>query len=95
MDFAHCTSATDDQLMQAVALGDQVAFAEIYDRYALETFKRVMVQGADKSLAETAVFGVFLDLWRRAPRISPCLQNMSVWFSTNAHPIQMNPTITE
>lgn len=86
MDAASCADSTDDQLMRAVALGDQIAFAEIYDRYALRIFERVMGQVANRSLAEKVVLGVFLDFWRQAPRISPYQRSITAWFFTNSHP---------
>jgi hypothetical protein len=95
MDAARCANSPDDELLRAVSFGDQIAFAEIYDRYALQTFERVLVEGFDRSLAETVVLGIFLDLWRQAPRIIPGPRSMAVWFSHNSHPIQANPASAE
>jgi RNA polymerase sigma-70 factor (ECF subfamily) len=89
MDAARCANSTDDELMRAVALGDQSAFAEIYDRYALDIFEGVMGEVVDESRAETVVLGIFVELWRQAPRISPGPKSITAWFSTNSHPVRV------
>jgi hypothetical protein len=88
MDAARCANSTDDELMRAVALGDQTAFAEIYDRYAVHIFTGVMGEVVDKSRAESVVLGIFLEFWRQAPRIAPGAKSITAWFSTNLHPFQ-------
>jgi DNA-directed RNA polymerase specialized sigma24 family protein len=92
MDAARCARSTDDELMRAVAVGDRNAFAEIYDRYALQTFEHEMVRVGDRSCAETIVLGVFLDLWRQAPRIRPGHPSLTVWFYDHAHPFRAAST---
>jgi RNA polymerase sigma-70 factor (ECF subfamily) len=85
MDATRCLNSTDDELFAAVANGDQTAFSELYDRFAPHVFGRVRSQLADPLRAEEVTREVFLDFWRRAPRIDRSTATVSTWLFTTEH----------
>ncbi|GAB3605060.1 hypothetical protein GCM10027413_04690 [Conyzicola nivalis] len=82
MDTAHCVNSTDDELLVAVAKGDQNAFAELYDRFAPLVFARARSQISDGRLAEEMVVDVFLEFWRQAPRLDRTVGRVASWLFT-------------
>ena len=84
MGIATQSGSTNDELAAAVALGDQGAFAELYDRLAPEIFGRVMNQVDDAAAAEEIVANVFLEFWRQAPRLDRFPGGVSAWLLTAA-----------
>ncbi len=62
---------SDAQLMAAVKLGDKLAFAQLYDRYASTVYGvclRVLHLPAE---AEVVVSDVFWEIWRKPDRFDP------------------------
>jgi RNA polymerase sigma-70 factor (ECF subfamily) len=58
----------DDELLQAIAAGDRVAFEELYRRYAAWLLVRLRRRCADPALAEEVVQETFLAVWRSSGR---------------------------
>jgi RNA polymerase sigma-70 factor (ECF subfamily) len=81
-DFAHLS---DEALVALVARADDLAFAELYDRYdrlAYGLARRIL---RDASLAEDAVQDAFLSVWRSASRFSSERAPARVWIMTFVH----------
>ena len=58
-------SATDAELVEACAQGDQAAFAHIYDRYSDRVFSFCLTLTRDRGLAEDAMADTFVTAWQR------------------------------
>ena len=58
--------ATDTALLEAVAAGDQLAVAELYDRHASAVFGMAMSLLREPSLAQDVSQEAFVHLWTRA-----------------------------
>jgi RNA polymerase sigma-70 factor (ECF subfamily) len=81
-DFAHLS---DEALVALVARADDLAFAELYDRYdrlAYGLARRIL---RDAALAEDAVQDAFLSVWRSASRFSSERAPARVWIMTFVH----------
>lgn len=59
-------SATDDELMEMVRRGDQVAFGVLYGRHRDAALAVALRICRERSLAEDAVQEAFIAIWRRA-----------------------------
>jgi RNA polymerase sigma-70 factor, ECF subfamily len=73
------TSAVDEELMCRVALGNHLAFSEIYDRYRRPLYYAGMRYLGDSFLAEDLVQDVFTNVLRRASSFDPGRGNFSSW----------------
>jgi RNA polymerase sigma-70 factor, ECF subfamily len=74
-----------DDLLVHVALGDQVAFEELYDRLvgpAYGVIRRVL---RDPSQSEEVTQEVLLEVWRTAARFDPAMGGAATWVMTIAH----------
>lgn len=72
-------SASDVELMVAVASGDQNALATIYDRYAgllLAVGERMLGAGR---IAEDVMQDVFIEVWQRAYQYDPKRGTVRAW----------------
>ncbi|GLZ39898.1 sigma factor [Actinokineospora sp. NBRC 105648] len=76
---------TNDDLVDAVAQGDQDAFALFYDRLAGPVFGLIRTLVEDRVRAEEIAYEVFLDLWRTAPRYQPGRGGADAWALALAH----------
>lgn len=56
----------DDVLLSAIAMGDQTAFAQFYDRHCDRVFGLLRTMLRDNSRAEDVLQEVFLQVWNRA-----------------------------
>ena len=77
-------SSTDD-LLRAVASGDQHAFELLYDRVAgsvLGVARRVV---RDPSQSEEVAQEVLVEVWRTAARFDPAQGSATTWVLTMAH----------
>ncbi len=71
-------------MMGQVVLGDERAFAELYDALAgtvYGTVKRVL---RDPAMSEEVAQEVFVELWRTAARFDPARASVSTWAVTIA-----------
>lgn len=56
---------TDETLMHAIAARDELAFTELYDRYADLVYSASLRVLSDPGLAEDATQDIFVRIWRR------------------------------
>ena len=75
---------SDAQLMSQVALGDEAALGELYDRYAGRLYGlclKILRRPAD---AQAVLSDVFYEIWRRADRFNPERGRVRTYFTTLA-----------
>jgi RNA polymerase sigma-70 factor (ECF subfamily) len=81
-ELAHLS---DEALVALVARSDEVALAELYDRFGGVAFGLARRILRDDALAEDAVQEAFLNLWRTAVRYVPERGRASTWLLTLVH----------
>jgi RNA polymerase sigma-70 factor (ECF subfamily) len=81
-DLAHLS---DEAVVALAARSDDVAFAELYDRYGRVAFGLALRILRDETLAEDAVQEAFLAIWRGAARFLPERGKASTWILTLVH----------
>lgn len=81
-DLAHLS---DEAVMALAARSDEVAFAELYDRYGRVAYGLALRVLRDEALAEDAVQEAFLGIWRGASRFIPERGKASAWILTLVH----------
>lgn len=82
---AGAAPAADEQLLFAVARGDQAAFAELYDRVAGTVHGVVRKVVRDPAQSEEVTQEVFVEVWRIAVRFDPAKGSARTWILTMAH----------
>src|SRR2546423_4361533 len=60
--------STDEQLIERIARGDQLAMRALFARHRLRVYRFVLRMVRDATLAEDLVSDVFFDVWRQADR---------------------------
>jgi RNA polymerase sigma-70 factor, ECF subfamily len=81
-DLAHLS---DEAVVALVARSDEVALAELYDRFAKIAWSLALRILRDEALAEDAVQEAFLAAWRTAPRFMPERASARTWLLTLVH----------
>ena len=81
-DLAHLS---DEAVVALTARSDEVALAELYDRFGRAAFGLAFRVIRDESLAEDAVQEAFLAVWRGASRFIPERAKASTWIMTLVH----------
>src|SRR5437867_2275208 len=81
-DLAHLS---DEAVVALAARSDEVAFAELYDRYGRAAYGLAVRVLRDEALAEDAVQEAFLAIWRGASRFIPERGKASAWILTLVH----------
>jgi RNA polymerase sigma factor (sigma-70 family) len=81
-DLAHLS---DEAVVALAARADDVAFAELYDRYGRVAYGLALRVLRDEALAEDAVQDAFLAIWRGASRFIPERGRASSWILTVVH----------
>ena len=81
-DLAHLS---DEAVVALAARSDELAFAELYDRYGRVAYGLALRVVRDESLAEDAVQEGFLAIWRGASRFIPERGKASSWILTLVH----------
>jgi RNA polymerase sigma-70 factor, ECF subfamily len=81
-DLAHLS---DEAVVALAARSDDVAFAELYDRYGRAAYGLALRVLRDEALAEDAVQEAFLAIWRGAARFIPERGRASSWILTVVH----------
>ena len=81
-DLAHLS---DEAVVALVARSDEVALAELYERYGRPAYGLALRVLRDESLAEDAVQEAFLAIWRGAARFVPERARASSWILTLVH----------
>ena len=84
-DFVPAVSATSDELLASVALGDQRAFASLYDQMAPRVFGLVRRLLRDHAQSEEVTQEIFLEIWENATRYDARKGGASTWIMTMAH----------
>jgi RNA polymerase sigma factor (sigma-70 family) len=81
-DLAHLS---DEALVALAARKDDLALAELYDRFGHAAYGLALRIVRDPALAEDAVQEAFLTLWRSASRFVPERAKASTWILTLVH----------
>ena len=81
-DLAHLS---DEAVVALTARSDEVALAELYDRYGRAAYGLALRVLRDEALAEDAVQEAFLAVWRGASRFIPERAKASTWIMTLVH----------
>jgi RNA polymerase sigma-70 factor (ECF subfamily) len=76
---------TQNELLARVAVGDQVAFAELYDQIAPRVLGLVRRLLRDHAQSEEVTQEIFLEIWQTATRYDPAKGGASTWIMTMAH----------
>jgi RNA polymerase sigma factor (sigma-70 family) len=76
---------TDEELVAAVALADEDALGELYDRFGKVAYGLAYKVLQDAALAEDAVQEAFLQIWRGAGSYRPERGKASTWLLTFVH----------
>jgi RNA polymerase sigma factor (sigma-70 family) len=76
---------SDEQLIEAVARGDEQALAELYDRFGGTAYRLALRVLRDGALAEDAVQDAFLSAWRTAVSFDARRGSASTWLLTLVH----------
>ena len=75
----------DEALLALVSRGDDLALAELYDRYGRAAYGLALRVLRDAALAEDAVQDAFLTVWRTAGSFLVERSKPSTWILTLAH----------
>jgi RNA polymerase sigma factor (sigma-70 family) len=81
-ELAHLS---DEALVALAARSEQLALAELYDRYGRTAYGLALRILRDQALAEDAVQEGFLAVWRTAARFVPERGKASTWILTLVH----------
>ena len=76
---------TDEELLAAIARGDEEALAQLYDRYGRVAYGLALRVLRDPGLAQDAVQDAFLAAWRTATAFDPARGKASTWLLTFVH----------
>ena len=75
----------DEALVARMALGDEPALAELYDRFGGVAYRLAVRVLRDRALAEDAVQDAFLGAWRTAAAFDSARGTVSTWLMTLVH----------
>lgn len=75
----------DENLLQQIALGDENAFAMLYDRYGRSAYSLAFRILKDVQAAEDVVQDVFLNVWRLASSFDTRRGNARSWLLAMVH----------
>jgi RNA polymerase sigma factor (sigma-70 family) len=76
---------SDEAVVALTARSDEIALAELYDRYGRVAYGLALRILRDEALAEDAVQEAFLAIWRGAARFLPERGKASTWILTLVH----------
>lgn len=77
--------ARQQDLLERVANGDQLAFSELYDQISPRVFGLIKRLLRDHSQSEEVAQEVFLEIWQTATRFDPNKGAAATWILTMAH----------
>lgn len=72
-------------LLKACSLGDEDAFAKLYDATAARLFGLVLRTVRDRAQAEEVTQDAYLDIWRNSARFDPGRGSAMSWLMTIGH----------
>ena len=72
-------------LLKACSLGDEAAFARLYDATAARLFGLVLRTVRDRAQAEEVTQDAYLDVWRNSARFDPDRGSAISWLMTIGH----------
>jgi RNA polymerase sigma-70 factor, ECF subfamily len=78
-------AASQQDLLERVADGDQSAFSELYDQISPRVFGLIKRLLRDHSQSEEVTQEVFLEIWQTATRFDPNKGAAATWILTMAH----------
>ncbi|MDJ0335996.1 sigma-70 family RNA polymerase sigma factor [Salinibacterium sp. G-O1] len=78
-------AASQQDLLERVANGDQLAFSELYDQISPRVFGLIKRLLRDHSQSEEVTQEVFLEIWQTATRFDPNKGAAATWILTMAH----------
>jgi RNA polymerase sigma-70 factor (ECF subfamily) len=84
-DAVPTAPALNDDLLARVALGDQAAFAELYDNMAPRVLGLVKRLLRDHAQSEEVTQEIFLEIWQNAARYDSSKGGASGWILTMTH----------
>jgi len=73
------------ELLRACSLGDEAAFAKLYDATAARLFGLVLRTVRDRAQAEEVTQDAYLDIWRNSARFDPDRGSALSWLMTIGH----------
>ena len=73
------------QLLKACSLGEEAAFAALYDATAARLFGLVLRTVRDRAQAEEVTQDAYLDIWRNSSRFDPGRGSALSWLMTIGH----------
>lgn len=76
---------TSEDLLGRAALGDEQAFATLYDRLAGPIFGTALQVLRSRPQAEEVTQEVLLEIWRKAAQFDPARAKVTTWALTIAH----------
>jgi RNA polymerase sigma-70 factor (ECF subfamily) len=71
--------------MASCAIGDEVAFAELYDLTLRRVYGTVLRVLRSPEHAEEVTQEVYVEIWRQAPKYAPEKGSVVAWVATMAH----------
>jgi RNA polymerase sigma-70 factor (ECF subfamily) len=74
--------ATDTQLLEGIAGGDESSLAALYDRYHLLAFSLALRVVNDRGRAEDVVQDAFLSVWRKASSFAEGRGSVKTWLTS-------------
>ncbi|HEV8363446.1 MAG TPA: sigma-70 family RNA polymerase sigma factor [Gemmatimonadaceae bacterium] len=76
------TSATDAELLKRLALGEERALGDLYDRHSATAFSLARAIVRDVADAEEVVAETFAQMWRTAASFDPGRGSVVAWVTT-------------
>jgi len=73
------------ELLRACSLGEETAFAKLYDATAARLFGLVLRTVRDRAQAEEVTQDAYLDIWRNSSRFDPDRGSALSWLMTIGH----------
>ena len=77
--------AGDAELLRRCGLGDEAAFATLYDQTCVPLFRLVLRVLEDSASAEQVTQEAYLHMWEHSARYDPARGSALAWVITTAH----------
>jgi RNA polymerase sigma-70 factor (ECF subfamily) len=75
---------SDALLAARLAAGDELALAEVFDRFAPDVYRAALIVLRNEAAAQDIVQDVFVELWRRPGRFDPALGGFAAYLTVIA-----------